>query len=132
MAEARRAGADDGLFLNTRGAVASTTMANIFAVIDGEIATPAIEDGVLAGTIRALLLDRGAIAGLPVRARTIEPATLRGASEVFMTNSVRLVCPVTALDGTQLAAGPVARVALAAVVASIATECGDALDRLGA
>lgn len=132
MAEARAAGADDGLFLNTRGAVATTTMANVFAVTDGEIVTPAIEDGVLAGTIRALLLERGAIAGLPVRTRTIEPAALRGASEIFVTNSVRLISPVTALDGAPVATGPVARAALEAVLAAIATECGDSLDGVGA
>lgn len=132
MAEARRAGADDGLFLNTRAAVASTTMANVFAVIDGEIVTPAIEDGVLAGTVRALLLGRGEIAGLPVRAQTIPQDALGRACEIFVTNSVRLVCPVTALDGTLLASGPGARAALDAVVAAIAAECGDTLDLLGA
>jgi branched-chain amino acid aminotransferase len=88
---------DDALFLNHRGLVASTTIANIFVLRDGWIATPRTSDGVLAGIARKKLL------GLAnAEERPVTPAELLDAEAVFLTNSLRLIRPVHSLDGRPL------------------------------
>ncbi len=95
--EAAAAGADDALFLNTRGHVASTTIANIFILRGNRLSTPRLSDGVLSGIARAKLL---AIAQAEERKITL--TELAAADAVFLTNSLRLIRPVHALDGTTL------------------------------
>lgn len=88
---------DDALFLNHQGLVASTTIANIFILRDGWIATPRTSDGVLAGITRRKLLE------LPhAEERSVTPAELLNADAVFLTNSLRLIRPVYSLDGRPL------------------------------
>jgi branched-chain amino acid aminotransferase len=88
---------DDALFLNHQGLVASTTIANIFVLRDGWIATPRTSDGVLAGIARKKLL---ALAN--AEERPVTPQELLDAEAVFLTNSLRLVRPVHSLDGRPL------------------------------
>ena len=74
--EARRAGADDALFLTVDGYLSEGTTANIFLVrrsgTDGtpELATPSLDCAILPGTTRSWLLAWGARVGLrPVEGR---------------------------------------------------------------
>lgn len=88
---------DDALFLNQRGLVASTTIANIFILRDGWIVTPQTSDGVLAGIARKKLLE------LPhAEERPVTLTELLAAEAVFLTNSLRLIRPVHSLDGQPL------------------------------
>lgn len=94
---------DDALFLNQRGLVASTTIANIFILRDGWIATPRTSDGVLAGITRRKLLE------LPqAEERPVQLSELLNADAVFLTNSLRLIRPVHSLDGRPLGRDDVA------------------------
>jgi branched-chain amino acid aminotransferase len=88
---------DDALFLNQRGAIASTTIANIFILRDGYIATPPTSDGVLAGIARKKLLELS-----NAEERPVTLAELLDAEAVFLTNSLRLIRPVHSLDGRPL------------------------------
>ncbi|PWR18689.1 aminotransferase class IV [Zavarzinia compransoris] len=93
LTEARARGADDALMLNTRGRVAGSSMANLFALVGGQLVTPPVTDGVRPGIMRALAIEEfGAVE------RSLDPADLAGAP-LFLTNSLRLLLPVTALDG---------------------------------
>ncbi len=56
--EAAELGADDALLLNTQGNVAEASAACVFLVIDGQLVTPLVTDGALAGIGRALLLRK--------------------------------------------------------------------------
>lgn len=96
------AGVDDALLLNTRGRVACTTIANVFALIAGRLVTPALSEGCLPGIMRALVIEAAPRLGLAVEERPLAPAALTGADAVFLTNSVRFLRPVTALDGIAL------------------------------
>lgn len=89
---------DDALFLNHQGLVASTTIANIFVLRDGWIATPRTSDGVLAGIARKKLLNLA-----NVEERPVTQQELLDAEAVFLTNSLRLIRPVHSLDGRPLA-----------------------------
>jgi branched-chain amino acid aminotransferase len=125
--EATAKGADDGLFLNGIGHVASSTMANVFVVKAGILITPPLADGALAGTIRQLLLTHG-VNGMPVSERSLVFDEVLSADEMFLTNSVRLVMPVSDIDGTALGSTGAARVAFGLLSRLIEAECGDEIE----
>jgi branched-chain amino acid aminotransferase len=108
--EARRAGADDALFLTTDGHLSEGTTANIFLVRRGsdgthELATPSLECAILPGTTRTWLLAWAARAGLrPVEGR-LTVADLAAADEAFLSSSVAGVLPVTRFAGAPIGDG---------------------------
>ncbi|MDI4663627.1 aminotransferase class IV [Xanthobacter autotrophicus] len=93
--EAARRGADDAVLLNTRERVAETSIANVFAVIGGDLVTPPLAEGVLPGIMRAAVLAEGA------GERPLTPEDLRTAEEIILTSALGLRS-VAALDGREL------------------------------
>jgi branched-chain amino acid aminotransferase len=91
---AKQRGAGEALFLDTQGRLCEGTGSNVFVVVDGQLLTPSLATGCLAGVTRALVIEwSGATeAELPVSA-------LDEATEVFITSSTRDVQPVHAVDG---------------------------------
>lgn len=109
LAEARRHGADEAVFANLAGHLCEGTGSNVFYVVDGELRTPTLSSGCLAGVTRALLLDW-------VDAREVdEPIEVIDlASEVFLASTTRDVQGVSHWNGRSLTApGPVTAGALA-------------------
>ena len=78
------AGCDDVLLWNTDGFVTETSIANVVATIDGQRVTPPVTCGLLGGTYRQWLLDRGEI-----RERAIHIDDLSRVDELTLINSVR-------------------------------------------
>jgi len=107
--EARRAGADDAVFLTTDGHISEGTSANLFIVreIGGrlELATPALECAILPGTTRTWLLGWGVRSGLAPVEGWLAPADLAGADEAFVCSSVAGVLPVTRYEGRAIGTG---------------------------
>lgn len=104
-AEARRAGADEALFLNTRGLLAEGSATNLFVVRQGELLTPPIEDGALPGVTRGSVMELALGAGIAVHEASLTLEDLRVADEAFLTNAVMGVMPLVAVDGAPLADG---------------------------
>lgn len=108
--EARRAGADDALFMTIDGMISEATSANIFLVRtasggDVELATPALDCAILPGTTRSWLLGWAERVGLrPVEA-WLTPRDLAAADEAFVSSSVAGVLPVTRFDGRDIGTG---------------------------
>jgi branched-chain amino acid aminotransferase len=109
--EARRAGADDALFLTIDGNLSEGTTANIFLVRTAaaddavELATPSLDCAILPGTTRSWLLAWGARVGLrPVETR-LDRADLASADEAFLSSSVAGVLPVTSFEGAAIGDG---------------------------
>ncbi|MGZ8437642.1 MAG: aminotransferase class IV [Candidatus Limnocylindrales bacterium] len=108
--EARRAGADDAVFLTIDGHLSEGTTANIFLVRvapDGarELATPSLDCAILPGTTRSWLLAWAAGVGLrPVETRLTRD-DLAGAEEAFLSSSVAGVLPVTRFEGRPIGPG---------------------------
>lgn len=96
--EARQRGFDEAVMLNERGEVVECSSSNIFWVRGGELWTPALGTGCLAGITRALVLE----AASRLRIRAYESAAtardLYDADEVFCTSSVRGIQPVSELN----------------------------------
>ena len=87
------------LLLDGDGSVLETDTASLFAVFDDGVRTPPLDGRTLPGTTRARVLDVLARHGLPVQEQRLETADLAEAAEVFTTNALRGVRPVTAVTG---------------------------------
>lgn len=101
--EARKAGADEALMLNTRGEVACGAAANVFWISGGRLHTPALECGVLAGVMRAAVIEAARGLKLEVLEVRADADDLAQAEGVFLTNSLIGLRRVSALDGRPLA-----------------------------
>ncbi len=109
--EARRAGADDALFLTIDDHLSEGTTANIFLVrrtsADGrpELATPSLDCAILPGTTRSWLLGWGPRVGLRPYEGRLTRADLAAADEAFLSSSVAGVLPVTRFAGAPIGDG---------------------------
>ncbi len=95
----------DAVMLNTSGEVAECTISNIFFVVTGRLCTPAVSCGILDGLTRHHVLGLAREAGLPTEEGRFPIATLRSASECFVTNTSSEVLPVRMLDGAPIGNG---------------------------
>jgi branched-chain amino acid aminotransferase len=107
--EAEAAGADEAIMLNNQDAIACGGRSNLFAVIEGALRTPAIEDGALPGITRHAVLALCKAEGTPVVEGAIARLELLAASEMFVTNSLVEIMPVRRFDGGELAVGSVTK-----------------------
>ena len=108
--EAKQRGGDEALLLNAAGSIAETSVANVFAVRDGDLLTPPSSDGALEGITRATVLELAGFLGIPARTQSLGRFDLFAASEVFLTGSGAGLVPVRSLDGRSIGdrgAGPV-------------------------
>jgi branched-subunit amino acid aminotransferase/4-amino-4-deoxychorismate lyase len=108
--EARRAGAEDAVFLTMSGHLSEATTANIFLVRtapDGvvELATPALGCAILPGPTRSWLLRWAEGVGLRPVEGWLTPDELAAASEAFMSSSVAGVLPITRFNGHPIGDG---------------------------
>jgi branched-subunit amino acid aminotransferase/4-amino-4-deoxychorismate lyase len=90
------AGFDEGLWVDDKGTVLEGATCNIFAVLDGEIVTPAVTAGLLPGVARRVVLTLKGL--VPVRETTLTTTMLATAQEVFVTNALMGVASVCAVD----------------------------------
>ncbi len=95
---------DEAVFLNTKGHVTCCTAGNLFALSDKTLMTPPVEDGVLPGVTRAIIMELSNRVGLSVAETSIDVYELVAADAVFMTNSLRLISPVVSLGSEKLSA----------------------------
>lgn len=131
--EAAASGFDESLFCNTSGRVACAGTGNLFAVFGDRLVTPRLADGVLAGIIRAEILGLAGACGLRPEEGSLSLSELLGAEAVFVTNSLRLLAPVTAIGATAFASAEhpgVARL-MAALRTALARACGVTEDQIG-
>ena len=105
LEEARRRGADDGLWLNERGHVIGSCTGNVFVVRGRAVVTPSLADGARDGVVRALAITALRDFGLSVRQSKVRFAALRLADEIFLTSSIRGIRPVVRLDGRYVRKG---------------------------
>ncbi|TGA96143.1 aminodeoxychorismate lyase [Streptomyces sp. MZ04] len=101
LARAHEQGASEALFGNTVGQLCEGTGSNVFVVLDGEIHTPPVASGCLAGITRALAVDwTGA------QETDLPLDVLDRADEVFLTSTLRDVQAVHRIDGRELPGAP--------------------------
>jgi branched-chain amino acid aminotransferase len=103
--EARRAGADEALLLDTAGHCSEATSSNLFVHAGGMLLTPPPSCAVLPGITRATILEIAQAIGVPAAERPFGLEVLLGADEAFLTSSLRGIAPVAQVDGRAIGSG---------------------------
>jgi branched-chain amino acid aminotransferase len=94
LLEARRAGADEALFLDTEGHCAEAAASNLFMWTGAELVTPPRTCGVLPGITREVVMEIAHAEGIAVAERAFDLDELLSADEAFLTSSLRGVAPL--------------------------------------
>jgi para-aminobenzoate synthetase/4-amino-4-deoxychorismate lyase len=107
------------LLTDETGELLETDRANVFAVMDGVLLTPPADGRLLPGTTRAAVLRAAHAHGIRTGQKPLTLDELAEASEVFVTNAVVGVLPVTAVETVHRTwrPGPVAATLAAALAA---------------
>jgi len=98
MGDKTRAGAE-GLMLSQNDKLAEGIVSNLFFVHDSHIYTPHIDTGILPGITRQYVMELARKCGYSMVEGFYEWDMLWEASEIWMTNSVQELVPVTSLLG---------------------------------
>ena len=110
--ECIRAGAAEGIMLNTDGYVAECTGDNIFIVKDNEIFTPPVSAGILIGITRNVVIELAKEANITVKEEQLTEDDLYNADECFLTGTAAEIIPVANIDGRKIATGKPGKITL--------------------
>lgn len=93
----------DGILLNSHHHVCETTTANLFWVKNNKLYTPEADLGLLKGVTRELVMELCNAHDISVTEGVITADNLKKADEIFMTNSLLEIMPVTKIDDVFIA-----------------------------
>ena len=102
-------GLAEGLLYSSSGNLVSATSSNVFVVREGSLLTPRIDQCGVAGVMRRVVLREARQAGVPARECELRAQDVQDAEEVFLTNALIGIRPVSRLDARELTPGPVTR-----------------------
>lgn len=105
--EARDAGFDDAIMLNSRGYVSEGSGANLFVVKDGHLLTPGYSSDILDGVTRRHVMRLAKDLGIPYAERTIARGELYTADELFFCGTGVEISPIGKVDHVVLSDGRV-------------------------
>lgn len=114
LREAVRRGAGEALWFNVHNYLQSASVANVFLVHDGALITPPTAEelrnadvaertpypksNVLPGITRAAVIELAHANNLPVHVQAVNVEHLLAAREVFLTNSIMRIMPVSRIE----------------------------------
>lgn len=127
LLEARRAGADDALFLDTEGHCSEATSSNLFVWTGTTLVTPPVGCAALPGITRAAVIELAAASRIAAAERAFGLDELHAAKEAFLTSSLRGIAPLVRVGERAIGGGtpgPVTRRIAAAYADLVARECG--------
>ncbi len=106
LAHAKKKGGTEAIFGNTAGNLCEGTGSNIFIVRDGQLITPPLSSGCLAGVTRAIVL--GLCEKFSIECKEIDTpvSELGKVDEAFLTSTLREVQPIGSVDGNPLPVAP--------------------------
>lgn len=105
LLEARQQGGFEALLRAADGSLSEASTSNLFLVKNGALVTPGVDDYILPGITRALVIAIARSEGLTVLEQTVDDAALFAAEEVFLTSSIKEVLPVVAVGERAVGAG---------------------------
>ncbi|MBO0897561.1 aminodeoxychorismate lyase [Arthrobacter sunyaminii] len=107
---AKAQGADDVIFTSSDGKVLEGPTSSVILAVEEDgvktLLTPELESGILPGTTQRALFDAAEAAGWARGYGPLEPAHLMEADAVWLVSSIRLLAPVTSIDGTPIPSSP--------------------------
>lgn len=102
--QAREAGAFEAILVRD-GVVTEGSSTNVFAVLDGILATHPTGPRILGGITRQVVLSLASDLGLKVRESAFTLEQMYGAEDVFLTSTTAEVLPITQVDGRTIGDG---------------------------
>ena len=100
--EANKKAAHETIILNTDGHVAECVVSNIFMVSSESIVTPSLDTNILPGITRKTVLDICRDSSIPASEECFEIDRLVNSDEVFITNSLMEIMPVSKIDDSKI------------------------------
>lgn len=88
----------EGLMLDTDGAVIEGTMSNLFIVKNDVLITPKLDNCGVSGVIRNMLIEHAQADRIPCKVDVLTLDDLQEAEEIFITNSLMPIRPVTGIS----------------------------------
>ncbi|NIJ41398.1 branched-subunit amino acid aminotransferase/4-amino-4-deoxychorismate lyase [Parvibaculum indicum] len=104
--EAKLAGADEAILLDTQGHLACASVGNVFFWEGRTLVTPTTDGPILPGITRASVLALARKLDIETEEGRIAPERLLKAEGIFLTNSLTGLLPVEKMDGRKLPAHP--------------------------
>jgi len=98
-------GYDDALLLTSEGRVAEASTSNIILRRGDAVITPSLDQGILPGITRSLVLNMAKHDGYEVIERPVELAELFAADELLLTGTGIEISPVTSIEGQKIRDG---------------------------
>ncbi|MDE2059228.1 MAG: aminotransferase class IV [candidate division NC10 bacterium] len=105
MAQAKREGAVEALFVEADGCVIEGTTSNVFSVSQGMVVTPPLSSGLLPGITREVVVELAKREGLIVHEAPVPLGGLLSADEAFLTGSLKEITPLIAVGGSKIGTG---------------------------
>lgn len=101
----------EGLFLTSDGYLCEGIVSNVFWISGNKLYTPSADAAILDGITRRHVLSLAEQSGIACEEGLYRKEHLLAADEVFVTNSIQEIVPVTHVDGAEIrhAYGPVTR-----------------------
>ena len=101
LEQARLNGFDEALVTSFDGKVCEGSVCNVLLKIADKWCTPPLSDGVLAGVMRALVIEN-----CNVVVRSIAVSEIESIESAFLLSSLRLAQPIASIDGRELSQSP--------------------------
>ncbi|HQP91942.1 MAG TPA: aminotransferase class IV [Candidatus Omnitrophota bacterium] len=95
---AQKRGFDEVVFCNHSGRIAEGSRTNIFVVKDAMIFTPSVNNRCLEGVTRKIVLEIAKKLKIKTRECEILPEELEEADEIFVTNAIKGILPVSKIN----------------------------------
>ena len=102
LALAHSEGAREAIFGNVAGNLCEGSGSNIFVFCDGQLITPPLSSGCLAGVTRALTLEICDRIGITVNQIDFPVSDLKNVDSAFLTSTLRQIQPISKVDGIPL------------------------------
>ncbi|MCS6830094.1 MAG: aminotransferase class IV [Armatimonadota bacterium] len=104
--QAKTQGAEEAIWFSREGYLTEGAISNVFVLHEDRLLTPPLDEGVLAGITRQVVLEIAWQAGVQCSEERVPVALLPRVQAVLLTNSVREIVPVALLDGVPFAVHP--------------------------
>jgi branched-chain amino acid aminotransferase len=101
LEQARTGGFNEALVTSSEGKICEGSVCNLLLKIKGTWCTPPLSDGVLAGIVRALVIEN-----FDVLVRSIAVSEIADIESAFLLSSLRIAQPIASIDGRELSQSP--------------------------
>jgi branched-chain amino acid aminotransferase len=105
LVRARSCGVDEALFLNEKNLITEASTSNVFLMSNNILKTPHPKNGLLLGITRGIVLELATQCGISTLEGDIQLEELLNADEVFLTNSIIEIMPVTMVNNKKINSG---------------------------